>query len=62
MQEVEKSKPLVIMRGDMTMCSNCKYWEKDPIPYNGFYFGLCKIDGKIKYEFHVCDFKDMIIQ
>jgi len=62
MQEAGNGKPVMIVRKEMTICSNCKYWEKDPIPYNEIYFGLCKIDGKIKYEFHVCDFKDMIIQ
>jgi len=38
------------------VCGECENWEKDPLPYNGIYFGKCKIDGKIKYEFHKCDF------
>jgi len=39
------------------ICRNCENWIKDPLPYNDIYFGKCKIDGKIKYEFHKCDFK-----
>jgi len=38
------------------VCSNCNEWEKDPTAYNGIYFGKCKVDGRIKYEFHKCDF------
>jgi hypothetical protein len=38
------------------VCSECENWEKDPIPYNNIYFGVCKMDGQIKYEFHTCDF------
>ena len=60
MKEAGRKEPVVIVR-EATMCSDCKYWEKDPIPYNGIYFGICKIDGKVKYEFHVCDYKEMII-
>ncbi len=41
---------------EVKVCSNCKDWERDPTPYNGIYFGVCKADGRIKYEFHKCDF------
>ena len=40
------------------VCGECENWEKDPVPYNDIYFGRCKIDGRIKYEFHKCDFCD----
>ncbi len=39
----------------MRECRECGEWKKDPIPYNNIYFGICKLDGKIKYEFHKCD-------
>ena len=46
---------------EIKVCANCREWEKDPMPYNGIYFGKCKVDGKIKYEFHRCDFCEELL-
>ncbi|OYT59484.1 hypothetical protein B6U81_06015 [Thermoplasmatales archaeon ex4484_30] len=51
----------MILKNSSKICGECENWEKDPIPYNNIYFGVCKIDGKIKYEFHVCDFSKSFV-
>lgn len=56
-----EGKNVVILEGKCKTCSECKDWERDPIPYNDIYFGVCKVDGKIKYEFHICDFDKSLI-
>jgi hypothetical protein len=39
----------------MERCNGCEFWQRDPVPYNGIYFGKCALDGNIKYDFHECD-------
>jgi len=56
----EAGRETVATHGKGGMCNECEFWEKDPIPYNGIYFGICKLDGKIKCEFHICEFREMM--
>ena len=56
----EAGREVIVSNKKMRRCNECEYWERDPLPYNGIYFGICRMDGKIKYEFHLCDFKDII--
>ncbi|RLF40524.1 MAG: hypothetical protein DRN21_01940 [Thermoplasmata archaeon] len=46
------------MRRRVVTCEGCPYWEQDPVPYNGIFFGKCTRDGKIKYEFHECEYQE----
>lgn len=46
------------MRGERLTCDGCPYWERDPVSYNGIFFGKCKRDGQIKYEFYECNHQE----
>ena len=35
-------------------CKHCDKWIKDPIAYNGIFFGMCTNDFKVYPEYHDC--------